>query len=84
MLEGEDCDRDADLGALLVVVRRLLSTQRQEPVLSRGGRSTCMSTCRGLRERPNWTSVKWFTNVHSSSNSVHEELYVQESKGGRG
>ena len=51
MLEGEDCDRDADLGALLVVVRRLRSTQRPEPVLSRGGRSTCMSTCRDLRER---------------------------------
>ena len=38
----------------------------------------------GAHGKPNWTSVKWFTNVHSSSNSVHEELRVQESTGGRG
>ena len=41
-LEGEDCDKADDLGALLVVVRRARPTQRPKPVLSRGGLSTCM------------------------------------------
>ena len=46
-LEGEDCDTTEDFGARLVVVGRLRSTQRPKPVLSRGGRSTCVSTSAG-------------------------------------
>ena len=86
-LEGEDCDRTENLGAVYAAIGCLRPIQRPEATLSWGiVRRVCQfveAYVSGGGRRSFWDSVRRLDSVHSSSNMVPlsiESLVLRKAK----